>query len=71
MADMKIKKICAAVLALGGLAVATGCNVVSFFPHKAAEAAADKVIDDTLPRDSASAPTRKAANAASPTAPQK
>ena len=50
---MKIKKMCVMVVALGAQICAAGCNVISFFPHKAAEVAADKVIDDTLPRDPA------------------
>ena len=68
IASMKIKKMCVMVVVLGAQICAAGCNVISFFPHKAAEVAADKVIDDTLPRDPANSmsPGQKSANAPSP-----
>lgn len=71
MATMKVKTICAMALVLGALTGPAGCNVISFFPHKAAEVAADKVIDDTLPRDPASVPPQQAVNAAAPAAARK
>jgi hypothetical protein len=73
MTGMKIKKSGCISLLLGTLLSAAGCNVISFFPHKAAEVAADKVIDDTLPRENASAgaPTQRAATTFPAHAPQK
>ena len=73
MAGMKINKGGCISLLLGTLLSAAGCNVVNFFPHKAAEVAADKVIDDTLPRENASAgsPPQRAAATSPAQAPQK
>lgn len=46
---MKINKVWMAALAIGVLVgIMGGCNVISFFPHKTAEKAADKVVDDIL-----------------------
>ena len=46
---MKICKKWWVALLLGALLGLGGCNAVSFFPYKAAEKAADKVLDDILP----------------------
>ncbi len=40
-------------MAMGVLLGVAGCNVISFFPHKAAEKAADEVLDDILPGNGA------------------
>ncbi|MBL0124754.1 MAG: hypothetical protein IPP88_19250 [Betaproteobacteria bacterium] len=45
---MKINKMWMAALAIGVVVGITGCNVISFFPQKTAEKAADKVLDDIL-----------------------
>jgi hypothetical protein len=48
---MKINKTWIVILVLGALSGAAGCNTISFFPHGAAEKAADKVLDDILPAE--------------------
>ena len=46
---MRIGKTWLVALAVGTLIGLAGCNAISFFPHDAAEKAADKVIDDIFP----------------------
>ncbi|MEO8102609.1 MAG: hypothetical protein ABI790_08785 [Betaproteobacteria bacterium] len=46
---MRTIKLGLAVLLLAALPCVSGCNSIGFFPQKAAERAADRVLDDTLP----------------------
>lgn len=48
---MRINKGWMVVLMLVTLLGDAGCSAISFFPHKAAEKAADRVLDDILPGD--------------------
>ena len=50
---MRIDRTWIVALVLGALLVMAGCNAISFFPHEAAEKAADKVLDDIFPGESA------------------
>jgi len=49
MTGMRINKRWMVALLVAVLSGASGCNTISFFPYKAAEKAADKVLDDILP----------------------
>ena len=46
---MRISKTWMAALMLAALSGAAGCSVIGFFPQKAAEKAADIVLDDVFP----------------------
>ena len=46
---MRINITWIAAFVLAALPGMSGCSVISFFPSRAAEKAADKVIDDFLP----------------------
>lgn len=46
---MRINKTWMVAVMLAAQLGVAGCSVISFFPHKAAEKAADKVLDDILP----------------------
>jgi hypothetical protein len=61
---MRIDKTWGAALMLLALLAVAGCSAIGFFPQKAAEKAADKVLDDMLPGDGV------ADNAAQPSAPK-
>ena len=50
---MKIKKMRLTAPMLCALLGVGGCNTISFFPTRAAEKAADKVIGDVIPGSSA------------------
>lgn len=50
---MRIYKSWMAALVLVMQLGMSGCSMIVFFPQKAAEKAADKVLDDILPGDSA------------------
>ena len=60
ISGMRVNKTWIAAVILVALPGLSGCSVISFFPSKAAEKAADKVLDDFLPgspeRDAAAKP---------------
>ena len=58
-------------MVLGALVSVAGCNAISFFPHDAAEKAADKVIDDILPVNGAQEDVLTPAKPSKPTEPGK
>ena len=67
----RIGKTWVVALAVGTLIGLAGCNAISFFPHDAAEKAADKVIDDIFPVNGARQDVAAPAKPTPPPAPGK